>query len=149
MEKILLKVTGTQRIDGQKDKTELTTIATLETLDDRYIVRYTEQQAPPLAPVEVTVTITKDERLVEMTRSGPYNSRLVIEKSARNLCTYGTEYGDILMGIAGHSIETETLDGGGTFTFCYDIDLNGALASKNEVKMVYKNKQEKNYVKNN
>lgn len=142
MDKILLEITGTQRIDGQKDKTELTTVGTIEHTDDSYIVRYTEQQDPPFAPIDVTVRISKDEKLVEMTRSGACESRLVIEKSGRNLCHYGTEYGDILMGIAGHFIETQINETDGKFTFCYDIDLNGALASKNEVTMVYKNKQE-------
>ncbi|MGN1328207.1 MAG: DUF1934 domain-containing protein [Eubacterium sp.] len=139
MDKILLKITGTQRIDGQKDKTELTTVGTIEHTDDSYIVKYTEQQEAPFAPIDVTVKISKDERLVEMTRSGAYESRLVIEKSNRNLCHYGTEYGDVLMGIAGHSIETQINESDGKFTFCYDIDLNGALASRNEVIMVYKN----------
>lgn len=142
MNKILLEITGTQRIDGQRDKTELTTVGTIEHTDDSYIVKYTEQQEPPFAPIDVTVKISKDERLVEMTRSGAYESRLVIEKSGRNLCHYGTEYGDILMGIAGHSIEAEINEFDGKFTFCYDIDLNGALASRNEVRMVYKNNQE-------
>lgn len=148
MNEILLEITGTQRIDGQKDKTELTTVGTIEFLEDCYIVRYTEQQEPPLAPIDVSVKISKDEKLVEMTRTGVCHSHLIIEKSSRNLCRYGTEYGDILMGTAGHSIEAEVGDTNGTFTFCYDIDLNGALASKNEVKMLYRNNQEQNNVKN-
>lgn len=142
MNKILLEITGTQKIDGQRDKTELTTVGTMESTEDSYVIKYTEQQDPPFAPIDVTVKISKDKKLVEMTRSGAFESRLVIEKSGRNLCHYGTEYGDILMGIAGHSIEAEAFEDSGKFTFCYDIDLNGALASRNEVKMVYKNNQE-------
>ena len=139
---ILLKVIGTQRIDGQKDKTELTTVGTIEHQEDCYIIKYSEQQDPPFAPIDVTVKIFKDESLVEMTRSGAYESRLIIEKSGRNLCHYGTEYGDILMGIAGHSIETSYDGTNGRFSFRYDIDLNGALASRNEVEMVFRNNQE-------
>lgn len=72
----------------------------------------------------------KDESVVEMTRDGAISSRLVIERSQRNLCHYGTAYGDILMGISGHSIEHEPNENGGKFSFGYDIDINGALASK-------------------
>lgn len=146
MKEILLEITGTQRIDGYKDSTQLTTVGTFEHTDDCYIIRYTEQQEPPQKPVEVTVKISKDEKKVEMTRSGAFDSRLVIEKSNRNLCQYGTDYGDILMGIAGHYIETEINDTDGKFVFSYDIDLNGALASKNEVKMVFRNNQEQSNV---
>ncbi|MGN1122989.1 MAG: DUF1934 domain-containing protein [Eubacterium sp.] len=141
MGKILLEIVGTQRIDSQKDKTELTTVGSIEFLDDAYIVRYTEEQEPPLAPIEVTVTVSKDEKSVEMTRTGPFSSHLVIEKSKRNLCSYGTQYGDILMGIAGHNIETQISSNEGKFCFSYDIDINGALASKNEVSMTYKHQE--------
>ncbi|MDE5964950.1 MAG: DUF1934 domain-containing protein, partial [Eubacterium sp.] len=66
----------------------------------------------------------------------------IIEKSRRNMCRYGTEYGDILMGISGHTIDTEFDGENGEFTFGYDIDINGTLASKNEVKMSFRKNQE-------
>lgn len=142
MLKVLLNVIGTQRIDMQKDKMELTTVASLEEADDCYIINYKEEQEPPLNPINVCVKIHKDESRVEMTRSGDYESCLIIEKSRRNMCRYGTEYGDILMGISGHSIETEFDGESGEFVFGYDIDINGALASKNEVRMSFRKNQE-------
>lgn len=142
MDKILLEVVGTQRIDSQKDKMELTTVATIEELKDHYKIKYTEEYEPPVKPVDVCVKISKDEKSVEMTRSGDYNSRLIIEKSRRNLCHYGTEYGDILMGISGHTIDCDHRGDKGSFLFSYDIDINGALASKNEVKLTFRKNQE-------
>ncbi|MCM1114065.1 MAG: DUF1934 domain-containing protein [Clostridium sp.] len=135
MQKVLLEIIGAQRIDNQRDKMELTTVATLDENDSTYIIKYNEEQEPPLNPVNVCVTINKNEKCVEMTRSGAYDSCLVIEKSKRNLCHYGTEFGDILMGISGHNIDTEYNGNQGHFHFSYDIDINGALASRNEVKM--------------
>lgn len=142
MKNVLLTIAGSQRIDGEKDKMELTTTGTLEITDDAYIIKYNEEQEPPLSPVNVTVKISKDEKAVEMTRAGAFDSCLIIEKSKRNLCHYGTAYGDILMGISGHSIETEISENNGKFNFCYNIDVNGALASKNEVNITYKVNQE-------
>ena len=46
------------------------------------------------------------------------------------------------MGISGHSIEHEPNENGGKFSFGYDIDINGALASKNRVKLTYKKKKQ-------
>lgn len=142
MDKILLEVVGTQRIDSHRDKMELTTIATLEELEDHYKIDYTEEYEPPAKSVDVCVKINKNEQSVEMTRTGDYSSRLVIEKSRRNLCRYGTEYGDILMGISGHTIDCDLQRDKGTFVFSYDIDINGALASKNEVRLTFKINQE-------
>ena len=73
-----------------------------------------------------------------MMRSGEYGSCLIIERSKRNLCTYETGYGDLLMGIYGKSIESEIKENAGVFTFGYDIDINGALTSQNEVTVEYK-----------
>ncbi len=142
MEKVLIEVIGTQNIDNQFDKTELKTVGTFEELEEKYIIRYKEEQGEGEVPVDVSVVVLKDESVVEMTRDGAISSRLVIERSQRNLCHYGTAYGDILMGISGHSIEHEPNENGGKFSFGYDIDINGALASKNRVKLSYKKKKQ-------
>ena len=142
MEKVLIEVIGTQNIDNQFDKTELKTIGTFEELEEKYVIKYKEEQGEGEKPIDVSVVVLKDESVVEMTRDGEISSRLVIERSQRNLCHYGTAYGDILMGISGHSIEHEPNENGGKFSFGYDIDINGALASKNRVKLSYKKKKQ-------
>jgi uncharacterized beta-barrel protein YwiB (DUF1934 family) len=95
MEKVLIEVIGTQNIDSQFDKTELKTVGTFEELEEKYIIRYKEEQGEGEAPVDVSVVVLKDESVVEMTRDGAISSRLVIERSQRNLCHYGTAYGEI------------------------------------------------------
>ena len=142
MDRILLEIICTQQIDSQKDKIELTTMGTLRDDGSAYIIRYTEEQAPPLSPVKVTVRIQKDESAVQMTRTGAYDSCLTVEKSKRNLCRYGTEFGDVLLGIYGREIEAKINDSKGSFFFGYDIDVNGALASRNTVNMTFSKNQE-------
>lgn len=137
MDKVLLKITGTQLIDSQKDKIELTTTGTLRDDGSAYIIRYNEEQEPPFAPIKVTVRIQKDKSFVEMTRSGEYGSCLIIEKAKRNLCNYGTAAGNLLMGIYGREIEADIEKDRGSFTFGYDIDINGAVTSKNTLDMVF------------
>ena len=132
MEKVLIEIIGSQNIDNQFDKTEFKTVGTFEELEEKYVIKYKEEQDAGEEP----------ESSVEMTREGAVVSRLVIERSQRNLCHYGTAYGEILMGICGHSIEHEFNENGGKFTFGYDIDINGALASKNRVKLSYKKKKQ-------
>lgn len=142
MEKVLIEIIGSQNIDNQFDKTEFKTVGTFEEFEEEYVIKYKEEQDAGEEPINVSVVILKDESSVEMTREGAVVSRLVIERSQRNLCHYGTAYGEILMGIFGHSIEHEFNENGGKFTFGYDIDINGALASKNRVKLSYKKKKQ-------
>lgn len=73
-----------------------------------------------------------------MMKSGPYSSLLIIEKSKRHLCNYGTEYGDMLMGIFGKNVENHYDENEGRFDFAYEIDVNGAVSSINDVTIKYK-----------
>ena len=141
MDRILLKITGSQLVDGQKDQIELTTMGTLRDDGSAYIIRYAEEQEPPMAPVQVTVRIQKDESAVQVTRSGGFESCLMIEKAKRNQCNYDTGCGNLLMGIYGRIIDTDVQAENGSFTFGYDIDINGAVTSKNTVNMEYNIKE--------
>lgn len=138
MSKVLLEIVGSQHVDNEKDKVEMTTVGTLEETDSSYIIKYDEQQEPPMPPIAVSLTVNKNEKSAEVIRSGSVYSCLSIEKSNRRLCRYGTEYGDILMGISGHSIDVDIHDGRGCFYLAYDIDINGALASRNDIKLNFK-----------
>lgn len=129
----IIKITGVQKQGKFSDKIEMTTVGALEETDSRYILRYEEEHEPPYKPTRVKLSIDKDEKKVEMLRTGDSGSLLIIERSKRNLCNYGTEFGDMLMGIYGNNIENDFDGEKGVFTFGYDIDINGAVATQNEV----------------
>lgn len=134
----LITIIGKQKYGSDNDKIEMTTVGTLEEKDDRYIISYNEEQEPPRSPIKATLNVYKNEKKVEMIKAGPYSSCLIIERSERNLCNYGTEFGDTLMGIYGRSIEIDAGNTEGEFSFSYDIDINGALTSQNEVIVKYR-----------
>ena len=134
----LITITGKQNYGDDNNKIEMTTVGTIEETDDCYIIRYNEEQDPPQRPIRATLHISKDEQKVEMLKAGAYGSLLIIERSKRNLCNYGTQYGDMLMGIYGRTIENNYGEEEGTFLFGYDIDINGAVSSRNEVTINFK-----------
>lgn len=134
----LIKIVGRQKYGIDSDKIEMTTVGSIEEKDDCFVLRYNEEQEPPMKPLRTKLTITKDEKRVELMRSGDFSSLLIIERSKRNLCNYGTAYGDVLMGIYGKDIESNFSKDEGVFRFGYDIDVNGALTSENEVKVTVK-----------
>ena len=136
--KALITVIGRQNYNGDKDEIKMKTVGTIEHCDDRYIIRYDENLEEVSTPLKSKITIAKDESKVEMIKTGPYSSYLVIEKSKRHLCNYGTEYGDMLMGIFGREVENDFNENEGTFKFSYDIDINGAISSQNDVIIKFK-----------
>ncbi len=138
--KALITIIGCQKYNGdsEKDKIEMKTVGTIEEDDNGYTIRYNEEFAPNKSPIKTRLNIAKDESKVEMIKSGPYSSCLIIEKSKRHLCNYGTEYGDMLMGIFGRSVENNYNEDEGSFRFSYDIDINGAITSQNEVTINYR-----------
>lgn len=138
MAKALITIIGHQKFDDDKDQVEMKTVGTVEHDDDNYIIRYNEELENGTAPLRAKLNIAKDESKVEMIKSGPYSSCLIIEKSKRHLCNYGTEYGDILMGIFGREVENDFNENEGTFKFSYDIDINGAISSQNDVIIKFK-----------
>lgn len=138
MAKALITIIGHQKFDDDKDQVEMKTVGTVEHDDDNYIIRYNEELENSTAPLRAKLNIAKDESKVEMIKSGPYSSCLIIEKSKRHLCNYGTEYGDMLMGIFGREVENDFNENEGTFKFSYDIDINGAISSQNDVIIKFK-----------
>ncbi|HBA93141.1 MAG TPA: hypothetical protein DCZ02_00835 [Ruminococcaceae bacterium] len=136
--KALITVIGRQNYNGDKDEIEMKTVGTIEHCDDSYIIRYDENLEDNANPLKAKITIAKDESKVEMMKSGPYSSYLVIEKSKRHLCNYGTEYGDMLMGIFGKDVENNYNEDEGSFDFSYEIDVNGAVSSLNDVTIKYR-----------
>ena len=138
MAKALITITGRQQYDDDKDQVEMKTIGTVEQDDKNYIIRYNEELENSTMPIRARLNIAKDESKVEMIKSGPYSSCLIIEKSKRHLCNYGTEYGDMLMGIFGREVENAYNDNEGTFKFSYDIDINGAISSQNDVTIQFR-----------
>ena len=138
MAKALITITGRQQYDDDKDQVEMKTIGTVEQDDENYIIRYNEELENSTMPIRARLNIAKDESKVEMIKSGPYSSCLIIEKSKRHLCNYGTEYGDMLMGIFGKNVENHYEENEGRFDFAYEIDENGAVSSINDVTIKYK-----------
>lgn len=138
MAKALITIIGHQKFDDNKDQVEMKTVGTVEYDDDNYIIRYNEELENSTAPLRAKLNIAKDESKVEMIKSGAYSSCLIIEKSKRHLCNYGTEYGDMLMGIFGREVENDFNENEGTFKFSYDIDINGAISSQNDVIIKFK-----------
>lgn len=121
---------------GAPDVMELITEGTFKPIKlgnaDGWEISYEDSEATGFAGSTTTVTCIGNE-LASMRRSGSADSHLVIEKDRRHHCHYGTEYGDMLLGISASRIINRLSEEGGVLYFKYTIDINSAFVSENEI----------------
>lgn len=121
---------------GAPDVMELITEGTFKPVKlgnaDGWEISYEDSEATGFAGSTTTVTCIGNE-LASMRRSGSADSHLVIEKDRRHHCHYGTEYGDMLLGISASRIINRLSEEGGVLYFKYTIDINSAFVSENEI----------------
>lgn len=131
MKNAIIHITDRHLQDGEDFECELTTSGSFELTENGCRVSYTETDE------ELTNCVTDLEvegsQKISMTRSGKYNTEMVIEKDRRHTCYYATPYGELIMGIFGKNVSNEIGENGGTLKFSYTIDFNNAPASENEL----------------
>lgn len=132
-ENYLISIVGTQEIDGETDRIELTTVGTyVHKGSSRYIVYHEFNEDFPSGKV-TSILKVEDEKRVTLIRSGGQRSRLVLEKGKRHLCHYDTGLGSLMVGVFAQSIHSDLTDAGGTLDVSYSLDINSGLNSMNEI----------------
>ena len=139
MKDVLITIKGTQEYEGDADVIEMMTVGTLEEEEDSCRLIYKEDDESGGA---ITTTLTVHDKMVTLERSGALNSRMIIEQGQRHICHYDTGVGELMIGVFGESI-CSTLDRDqGNLSLKYTIDINAALASRNEIAISVKEAQQ-------
>ena len=127
-------------VQGQCEKSELTTTAEIHGTPDNYFITY-EEKSDELMGCITTVHVENSSQ-VTVSREGAYNTELKMEKNKRNLCCYNTPVGQIMMGVHTSSIRSEYIENEKTvLDFSYSLDFNNELLSKNRIKIIAKYKE--------
>ena len=131
---VMIKIVGTQEVDGDIETVEIETVGQYFLRNKSYYIVYDETESTGYADCRTTVKLNKDN-IVSMTRKGASRTNIIIENGVRHHCKYGTLYGDTIIGIMGHKLESKLNVDGGSLEFEYSIDVNTNLASENKVKI--------------
>lgn len=134
MKKVLVKVKGTQGIDGDNSTIELTTEGTLREFEGDYIITYSDDPTESGTKTKTQLTIQKSGTVI-LDRRGELNSRLVITEGERNNCLYAIPQGSMTLGIYGKKVKNNMTAKGGTVEMIYSIDMNLQPLSENEVEI--------------
>lgn len=129
---VLIKIKGVQIVESDQDVTELFTHGMFYKRNDSYYITYDETEATGFDGSKTTLKVEGDEK-VTLIRSGKVKSHLIIENGTRCIGHYGTESGNMMIGVYTKDITSELTDSGGDLYFRYALDINSTLISENEV----------------
>ena len=129
MEKeVVIKIVDRHEMDGDSDGLETTLLGKLSGERDSYVLSYTENGE--LEGCNVTLRVEKGERIT-MTRSGMFETELIIQHGKRHNCSYSTPAGNLLLGVFAQRVESDMDENGGRLEFDYTLDLGAGVVSEN------------------
>lgn len=129
MEKeVVIKIVDRHEMDGDTDGLETTLLGKLEGSGDNYVLSYTENGE--LEGCQVTLKVENGE-CITMTRSGMFETELIIQRAKRHNCSYSTPAGNLMLGVFAQRVESEMSETGGRLEFDYTLDLGAGVVSEN------------------
>ena len=128
---VKITVVGVQHIDGQTDKTEMTTVGTLTEDANGYVLQYEESAATGLNNTVTTLRI--QPQMVTMERTGAHAGLLVLECKKRHLCSYATSIGNVMLGVYTEAVDVQMTRTGGVVQVSYTLDVEGNMMSRQEL----------------
>ena len=133
-QQVLVSVMGwTHDDDDPMDSVRLLTTGTLNQGKNGWRIDYTETQ-PDNESSDVTLTL--EQGVVTMQRSGHFATSMVFERGRRFEGNYHTPYGDLAMGVFPTHVKYQVQDGPqGQVDLTYQLDLQGQFAAVHELRI--------------
>ena len=125
---VVIKIVDRHEMDGDTDGLETTLLGTFEGDGEKYVLSYTENGE--LEGCQVTLKVENGDT-VTMTRSGMFETELIIQRGKRHNCSYSTPAGNLMLGVFAQRVESDMTEMGGTLEFDYTLDLGAGVVSEN------------------
>lgn len=129
---VFITIKGTQKVNDEKDTTELFTQGNFYKKNNNYYITYDESEATGFEGSTTTLKVEGNDKIT-LIRSGKTRSHLIAQNGKRNIGHYGTMEGDLAIGVYTKKIDSNLNDDGGDLFFSYSLDINSSLFSENEV----------------
>lgn len=129
MEKeVVIKIVDRHEMEGDTDGLETTVIGHFDGTKDNYVLSYAEDGELQGCNVRIKV---ENGSCVTMTRSGAFETELIIERGERHNCSYSTPAGILMLGVYASRVESDVDENGGKLEFDYTLDLGAGVVSEN------------------
>lgn len=124
---VLVRVKGTQMIDGEKDSVEVITSGTWYERNGKQFLLYEETYEGMNVTTKNTVKIAPE--IVEVTKKGAISSKMVYELGKQHMSDYTTPMGLIVLGITTKDIFVEADSDKLRMELKYAMEMNGQFVS--------------------
>ncbi|HHZ05291.1 MAG TPA: DUF1934 domain-containing protein [Clostridiales bacterium] len=142
----IIDIVGKQNFEKDNDTVTVTTLGHYtEKSTGRYIT-YKEYDTEDPDNKHTSIVKIEGDNRVTITRTGTYNSKLILERDRRHQCHYATVAGDLMIGIFTNKMNINIDKNGGVLELGYTVDFNSDLVSENEIKISLKKAQTDNYM---
>ncbi|MBR1422092.1 MAG: DUF1934 domain-containing protein [Ruminococcus sp.] len=134
---VSIRLLSTQSDGNASEETELMSLGTLEMTDKGYIISYEETEATGFEGSTTSLEFFNSNKVV-MNRRGSVVSNLVIEMGTKHHCSYGTPYGEFMVGINATRVDSTIGSSGGVLSFHYVVDVNSSYVGDFDVSVEIK-----------
>ncbi len=133
--KIIINIVGEQLVGDEINRTEFVTEGRYSEEGGKKRLEYDESM---MVGQEGSVTsIEFDGDMVSLMRTGSAYSHMVFKAGEKCLNHYHTENGDIEMGVYPLYVKCDMQESEGEVDLTYQLDIQGAYASLNQLKVSY------------
>jgi len=125
----LISLKTVQDINGDNDVIELKTFGKFGEKNGKFYIIYEESELTGFAGSTTTIKI--DTETVTMTRRGSVNSKMVFKNGEKQLCTYDTPYGRMVVAVEPKDLQCDMNKEGGNLKIEYILDIDNTPFSTN------------------
>ncbi len=125
MRRVLLKIRGEQRYEGQSpDRIELMTMGTFGPKEDGWAISYQESELTGLAGTTTVFEIHPNR--ICLNRSGTVQSQMIFEQGVCHNSLYQLEEGALMIRVCARQIQSDLTEAGGTLEIADRIEIEGS-----------------------
>lgn len=133
MRKVEIEFVSEQQYCDDRESSKLKAFGTLEELDGKKIITYTEPDVE-MGKSETVIKIINNN-FVQMIRNGVYKADFLIEEGKTHSCLYKTPFGEMNMDIVAKRVNANIPDCSGKILLCYTLQSNGEIIGENNLLM--------------
>lgn len=120
--------------ESNSDKIEFITKGNFFEKEGKYYLKYDEEHDDE----KVSTTIKIENNKVTILRFGETNTQMTIEKGKKHFNYYETPAGAFTIGVYSDKVDIDIDENKGKIKLNYDVELNSVIASRNVIKVDFK-----------
>lgn len=134
---IMIKLQGSQNLNSQNvDSIELTTVGTIEHLEDGCKIAYEESELTGMKGTITSIIVEKTGKIT-LNREGTTNSCLVFEEGQKHVSYYDVGEGAFSISVYTEYLEADINKLGGEIEIEYTLEIDNKMMGSNTIRLEF------------